>query len=298
MYTREGACEPAKPAGRDRHLSERVAVRSVEAGADDEEIRVEVFQDGQHDLLERESVDAVVGASFEGYVDGGSFRVPASDLRQEPRARKEGRLVERGVQHVRVFPKNVLGAVAVVHVPVEDRHALGAAAASMVRGDGRVVEEAEAHGLRARRVVSGRTHEREPEVVEAIEDRVDHRHASARGSLRSVDGPGGDERVGVEVSLATTPGLEPREVLLRVREEQVLEGRDAWLDPRPTESAAFDRGARREESLRALRMMALRTMRIEVRIVEQEPVGTVGQGGGRARSHVSQCVSRPRNPGG
>ena len=58
----------------------------------------------------------------------------------------ERHLVGRAVEHARIVPEDVLGAVAVVDVPVDDRDALGAVRRLRVaRRDGGVVEEAEAH---------------------------------------------------------------------------------------------------------------------------------------------------------
>ena len=54
--------------------------------------------------------------------------------------------MDRKESHLAIFPEQVLRAVAVMHVPVEDSHPLGAMTfLSVARGYGRVVEEAEAH---------------------------------------------------------------------------------------------------------------------------------------------------------
>ena len=67
----------------------------------------------------------------------------------------ERMLVGRDVEHVGVVPEDLLGAVAVVHVPVDDQHPLAPRRARR-RGDGDVVDETEAHGPVGGRVVTGR----------------------------------------------------------------------------------------------------------------------------------------------
>ena len=70
------------------------------------------------------------------------------------------RVLERARhQHALVVGEDVLGAVAVVHVEVDDRHALEAVRSSAcIAADGDVVEDAEAHRARARRVMARRAH--------------------------------------------------------------------------------------------------------------------------------------------
>ena len=71
------------------------------------------------------------------------------------------RLVDRDEQHARIGVEDLVGPVAVVDVPVEDQHPLGAVrVARPPRGDRDVVEEAEAHRLRGLRVVAGRAQRR------------------------------------------------------------------------------------------------------------------------------------------
>ena len=94
-------------------------------------------------------------------------------------------------QHALVAGDDVLGAVAVVHVEVDDRHALQAAHVERVaRRDGDVVEEAEAHRLAARRVVARRAHGAEGVLDLAVDHRVGGRHRGAGGAQRRVPGAG------------------------------------------------------------------------------------------------------------
>ena len=79
-------------------------------------------------------------------------------------ARKEWRLVHRSVKNVRIIPKNVLGTVPVVHIPIDDRDTARAPLPRVMCGDSGVVEEAKTHGAIARRVMTGRANKRHAEV--------------------------------------------------------------------------------------------------------------------------------------
>ena len=66
--------------------------------------------------------------------------------------------MQRDVQHPRVFVEDVLNAVAVVHVPIQDEHPpRGASLERDARGDRGVVEETETGGTAAIGVVSWRS---------------------------------------------------------------------------------------------------------------------------------------------
>ncbi len=91
-----------------------------------------------------ESVAAVAGAKR-----GVDDLVVLAALAERAGAGIERHLVGRGVEHVRVAPEDVLRAVAVMDVEIDDRDALGAVdGLGVARGDRRVVEEAEAHRRR------------------------------------------------------------------------------------------------------------------------------------------------------
>jgi hypothetical protein len=81
----------------------------------------------------------------------------------------------------------------------EDRDALGEARGlERARGDGDVVEEAEAHHAIARGVVAGRAHERDARRRLAARDLRGEIDRGARGAERGVDGDRAGARVGVE----------------------------------------------------------------------------------------------------
>ena len=64
-------------------------------------------------------------------------------------------------QDARLVVERGLRAVAVVHVPVDDRHALAALFEELRSRDGDVVEQTEAHGSIGRRVMTRRADEGE-----------------------------------------------------------------------------------------------------------------------------------------
>ena len=149
----------------------------------------------------------------------------AAYLRDEARAWKEGCLVHRRVKHRRIVPKNVLRAVAVVNVPVNNGDPVRSAQARLICRDGGVVEQAKAHRPVARGVMPGWAYEREPKVRGSRQEFVDHRHRAACTKVSRFDGTGSHERVGVEVSLAPAPRFKPCEMLLGVRFQEGLERR-------------------------------------------------------------------------
>ena len=67
--------------------------------------------------------------------------------------------VDGHIEHAWVALENVLRAVAVVHIPVEDEYPFSARPLGGPGGHSSVVEEAEAHGHAALRMVPGRPHD-------------------------------------------------------------------------------------------------------------------------------------------
>ena len=124
-------------------------------------------------------------------------------------------LVERDVEDVGVGVEHLLGAVAVVRVDVDDRHAL-AARSELGRDDRDVVQQAEAHRLARTRVVAGRTDRQERAVGVARDQRVDGREPGTGGGARRRPRPLRRRRVGVEVAAPCADRLEPVEVRGRV----------------------------------------------------------------------------------
>ena len=127
-----------------------------------------------------------------------------------PGARVERRLVRRDVEHVRVVVEHVLGAVAVVDVPVEDRHPL-AGRGELGSADGGVVEQAEAHRPVGHRMMAGRPPGGEGDVALVVLQCLDRLHDGAGAAARG--GPRADGSRGVRVELAATHGTELLDLL-------------------------------------------------------------------------------------
>ena len=121
--------------------------------------------------------------------------------------------------HGRIVPEDVLGAVAVVDVEIHDRDALGAVRRLGVpRGDGGVVEEAEAHRGRDLGVMSGRAGRDEGVADLAAHHLVDREDRASRGAKRGLEGARRHGRVLVEGGQAVLRRRRPDrlDVLLRV----------------------------------------------------------------------------------
>ena len=117
--------------------------------------------------------------------------------------------------------------VAVVDVPVEDQHALGAVRRlRMARRHRRVAEEAEAHRAVGLGVVAGRAQRREAGRRLARQQRVDQRDAAAGRAQRRVVGRRDGDRVEVDAAAAARAQLvDVADVALRVDGAQrVLRG--------------------------------------------------------------------------
>ena len=99
----------------------------------------------------------------------------------------EAALEGRGHQHARVGGEDVLAAVAVVHVEVDEGHALEPVDVERVAdAHGDVVEEAEAHRRIARGVVPRRAHGAEGASHFAPEDEIGREHGGARRAQRGL----------------------------------------------------------------------------------------------------------------
>ncbi len=102
-----------------------------------------------------------------------------------------------------VVLEDVLGAVAVVHVEVDDRHALEAMHLDrMARGDRDVVEDAEAHRPRAASMVARRPHRAERRGRFFRDHEVGGHDAGAGGAQRGVQRVAIHRGIGIEVHRA------------------------------------------------------------------------------------------------
>ena len=90
-----------------------------------------------------------------------AFACAAADLSRCPGARIERILMQRDKQHMRVVVERILRAVAVMHVPIDDRDAFQAARARGGRCKRHVVQQAKAHARARHSVVTGWPEQRE-----------------------------------------------------------------------------------------------------------------------------------------
>ena len=168
----------------------------VEAGGDDDQVR-------------REIVDAPAGCATVKASRKMSLPVRGRQRRVDDVADAglvlgagagiERHLVGRAVEHARIVPEDVLRAVAVVHVPVDDGDALGAMRLlRMAGGDGGVVEQAEAHGRRLLGMVAGRARRHEDVVGAAGEHVVDGGVGGADGGQRRLPAFRAHHGVGID----------------------------------------------------------------------------------------------------
>ena len=151
------------------HPPQRIALRGVESCGDDDEIRVETFGDGIDDEVKRGEVIGVAQALLlprDVHVE--PLPSARADLGRRPRPgiKSVAVAMQRDVQHPRVFVEDVLNAVAVVHVPIQDEHPpRGASLERDARGDRGVVEETETGGAAAIGVVSRRSDDGERAIA-------------------------------------------------------------------------------------------------------------------------------------
>ena len=112
-------------------------------------------------------------------------------------------------QHALVAGEDVLGSVAVMHVEVDDGHALQAVPLQRVLGADRdVVEKAEAHRAVVAGMVAGRAHRAEGVFEFARDDRVGGRQHRAGGTQRRVPGVRVHQGVGVDLGIAAAARLD------------------------------------------------------------------------------------------
>ena len=142
-------------------LGQRIAVMRVEAGGNDDQVGPEIVERRQDARVERLAEQVAAGAGRQRRVDD----VAGAGLVLGAGAGIERHLVGRAVEHRRVVPEDVLGAVAVMDVPVDDGDPLGAVLLlRMAGGDRGIVEQAKTHRGRALGVVAGRPR-RDEDVV-------------------------------------------------------------------------------------------------------------------------------------
>ena len=141
-----------------------------------------------------ECLAAVAGAQRR--VDDG---VVLAALADRAGAGKQRHLVRRAIHHRFVGPENLLRAVAVMHVEIDDRGAGDAVLLLRIaRGDGGIVEQAKAHRPRGLGVMAGRARGDEGVCRLLRQHLVDREDGAADRAQRRLERAGRHRGVGVE----------------------------------------------------------------------------------------------------
>src|SRR5205823_683595 len=107
--------------------------------------------------------------------------------------------VDAEEKHLRIGVKNVLRAVAVVNVPIDDKYARQAEArAGPLSGQGDVVEKAETHAMGRRGMMAGRPDQAQGVRVLPMQHGVDGTGTSAGGGQGDLEGLRTDDRVDIK----------------------------------------------------------------------------------------------------
>ena len=122
----------------------------VETGRDDDQLRLEMVHGRRQQILKGEHEFLSAGAAGHRAVEVRAQTLAAARFLLAAGPGIPGELVRAEVEHRAVFIEDVLRAVAVVHVPVDNQHlAQMVLALCIAGGDGGVVEHAEAHAAMA-----------------------------------------------------------------------------------------------------------------------------------------------------
>ena len=159
---------------------QRILAMRVEAGRDENELRPVRLERRQPAVDDRRAEGIAAVAGRKRNVDHVRRLVLDAAVRVQ-------RILERGDhQHARVALEDVFGAVAVMHVEVDDGDALQSMRGQRVRGaDGDVVEDAESHRAPPLRMMAGRAHRAERGPAFAAHHEVDPMHDGAGRVARS-----------------------------------------------------------------------------------------------------------------
>jgi acetyltransferase len=188
-----------------RHV---IRAMTVEPGRDHDQLRREGLDAGQAFLQHGSAKCAPIGQRRQRHVDN-IWRLAVG-----AHAGIIGMLETRAEQDALVARYHVLGAIAVVHVEIDDGDPLQAPMIDRVIGANRdVTEEAEAHGARALRMVTRWPDHAKNMFDRALHDQVDALRRGARGVQC------GSQRVRIHGGIA----IEPGQTLLRRTLEHMID---------------------------------------------------------------------------
>ena len=213
----------------------------VEAGGDDEELRLELaerFREFRPESLDHCFVTASRG---ERHVQVRAFaRALAGDFRRAARPRVERVLVGGEKEHAGILQEDRLRAIAVVHVPIDDHYALKLVLFLRVAGgDGGVREKTETLRPVRHRMMSRRAQRREGVLHPAFHDQIHRRQRARHRPHRNLVAAFRNRRVGAAVHVFSTRRacpLELRHVVRVVRSENPRHGIDFLVRRNPQQA--------------------------------------------------------------
>lgn len=171
-------CETGEPVTGHCHSSQRIEPMGVEARGDQDEIGVEGGGCRAEDCFEGDLEIQVALSSWEGDIHCETHACAPALLGEGTCPRIEGELVRTEEKHVLSIVKNVLGSVAMVHVPIDDQDSFAIGVFQGMTGrDGNVIEEAESHGSIRFCMVAGGTHQGKGVASGATHDCIHGIHA-------------------------------------------------------------------------------------------------------------------------
>lgn len=210
----------------------------VVAGGNQDPIWLKLLNNRCDDSAKGMAIDVATRSGRKRQVDGKAGSRPASHLVNPSAPRVERKLVQRQVEDIGILFKEVLGAVAVMNVKINDGHSLSAVDQVSSR-NGDVVEKAKPHRLPRHRMVTRRTNGQEGEVCVTAAKVGDSLNAGTRSPQCGIPTRFDRVRVGVEVA-ATRPtiGLDRINIRLGVDTKEGL-----GIDPVGLYGTQINRGA-------------------------------------------------------
>jgi len=160
---------------------------AIEAGGDQHQLGPEALRSRLQRRRQRLLHGAAIAAGGQRPVDREAEPRPLTPLTGAAAAGIAALLMHAHIEHAGVAPEDRLGAVAVVHVPVDDQHPLQPVLRLGMAGrQGDVVEDAEAHAPLRLGVVAGWAQGGERPLYAAAEHRIHRHQGSAGGQPRHI----------------------------------------------------------------------------------------------------------------
>ena len=150
-----------EPLFAEQEIAQGILPMSVESGGDEHQLGGEGIGGGENLFLEDGSVFGIARSGLHRQIQGKTLSFPSPSLRRRSGAGIERILVETDEQDGRIFLEDLLRAIPVVEVPVENQDAPVAMLLLGVSSrDGNCIEEAKPHCGIGPGMVAGRTNER------------------------------------------------------------------------------------------------------------------------------------------